>query len=73
MMNTMTFKTPWVRSSGWAKGLALLALAAAGWAATSSRTRASQPSRLCGLGMRSLSRLRASRAMCSSKRKQRRP
>ncbi|WP_305362889.1 hypothetical protein [Hydrogenophaga sp.] len=40
MMNTMTFKTPWVRSSGWAKGLALLALAAAGWAASTGTAQA---------------------------------
>jgi len=39
-MNTMTFKTPWVRSSGLAKGLALLALAAAGWAATTGTAQA---------------------------------
>lgn len=39
-MNTMTFKTPWGRSSGLAKGLALLALAAAGWAATTGTAQA---------------------------------
>lgn len=34
-MNTMTtFKTPWNRTSGWARGLALAALAAGAWAAS---------------------------------------
>lgn len=39
-MNTTTLKRPWVRSSGWARGLALLALVAAGWATTTGTAQA---------------------------------